>query len=460
MDITNEWSPLLKSGNLSGLTSQSRRSPFINFLLVLTGVLLISYTVSLRFITSVFDGNVAPMEFSHMDQRVQAIVQPYIDRGATALVSLPVDCPKEIQDVLYVISYLCGDPPGTRIQTRLDLACGKTIYITCPTSCSYPSTCTPPAAKFGWEANIHHPRYEWSDQAGYCGAVSVTIAAQSFGIWLSQHFIRMFAGPSNLGMVTPGWGQELDHLNMAVTLRNLKLDIDEWPAYTTTNTTEYMMWMQQQLAQKHPLIWLVILRGDPNIVSPGIHYNHVEPVFGIYSNYSLDEYHAENVIVHASDWDQLHYYRTFESLPDAVPLDGNCRESQMQAGHNEAFPCIDIPGPNFGYALKGVRDPKGRTIHISLDVKNPNEPNVSVGMPAIWFHNPTVIGEEPLQIGRSYTLFRFDDNPAKLPDDSDFENADYTKRYDFTALTTSFSYTDSMPIRSDTGVWYILVEKL
>jgi len=400
------------------------------------------------------------MNIVSVDKKIEEIIAPYVDMGATATISLPPDCPKDLFDVLYVVSYHCGDPPGTRIKTRLDYACGKTIYIVCPTECPSPSICTPPKAKYSYEANIHHPRYEWADQAGYCGAVSVTIAAQSYGIWISQHFVREFSPQDPLAMHTPGWGNELDHLNTAETLRNLKLDIEEWDWKATNDTEAYMRWMQKQLAQKFPLIWMVILRGDPNIVSPGVHYNHVEPVYGIYSNYSLDEYHPENVIVYASDWDQFHYYRSFESLPDAVPLEGNCKDAQTSPGHNEAYPCIDIPGPNFGYAIKGIIDPKGRAIRISLDVKNPNEPNVSVGLPAIWFENPTVYAEEDLKVGHKYSLFRYDHDVTKVPTNSDFENSEYTSRKDFTALTSSFAYTDEKPIRSDSGTYYVLVEQI
>merc|ERR1719499_533843 len=118
-------------------------------------------------------------------------------------------------------------------------ACDKAIYVTCPVDCPAPSICTPPPAEFKYEAPIHHPRYEWPNQAGYCGAVSVTIIAQSFGIWISQHFVRMHAVPAVNAETDPGWGTEVNHNNMVSTLNNLKLQVDEWPWRNTNSTTEY-----------------------------------------------------------------------------------------------------------------------------------------------------------------------------------------------------------------------------
>jgi len=372
-------------------------------------------------------------------------------------------CTKHNWDHLNVVTYNCGDPPGTRTLTRMIGACDKTIYVTCPSECPYPSVCTAPLAAYSYEATIHHPRYEWPNQAGYCGAVSITIIAQSYGIWLSQHFIRMHAPRNEYSEYDKGWGSEVDHHNIEETLANLKLDIDAWPWRTTNSSTEYFKFLQKNLVKKFPLVWFLILHGDPNIESPGIHYNHVEPIFGFYSNHSLDEYHPENVIVHASDWDELHYYRSFESLPDKLDFSGNCKNAPDAAGHNEAYPCIDDDGPNFAYAIKGLIDPKNRMIRISLDVHTAFEPNVADGKQAIWFNDPTIQAEEPLTPGKAYSLFRFDadfNDMSMIPVDSDFENSPYTWREDFTATSDDFLYTDSKPIRSDLGVYYALVEQL
>ena len=57
-------------------------------------------------------------------------------------------------------------------------------------------------------------------------------------------------------------------------------------------------------------------------------FGHVEPVWGIYSNHSLDDptVYPDDVLVHSSDQDLNPYYRPFHTLQDTPKMEGNCRE--------------------------------------------------------------------------------------------------------------------------------------
>ena len=48
------------------------------------------------------------MNIVSVDKKIEEIIAPYVDMGATATISLPPDCPKDLYDVLYVVSYHCG----------------------------------------------------------------------------------------------------------------------------------------------------------------------------------------------------------------------------------------------------------------------------------------------------------------------------------------------------------------
>ena len=48
------------------------------------------------------------MNIVSVDKKIEEIIAPYVDMGATATISLPPDCPKDLFDVLYVVSYHCG----------------------------------------------------------------------------------------------------------------------------------------------------------------------------------------------------------------------------------------------------------------------------------------------------------------------------------------------------------------
>eukprot|EP00494_Astrolonche_serrata_P000418 UN00422 len=131
-------------------------------------------------------------------------------------------------------------------------------------------------------------------------------------------------------------------------------------------------------------------------------------LFGEYiQNSSASDYTSDAVIVHGSDWDQNGYYRKLSSLPDTEKMNGNCKRALPIHGKNEMYPCFDIDGPNFGYAIQGITDPKKRTLRIPLNIGNYEDPNVRDGEPAINFTNYNITTEDPLTVGKNYTLFRF-----------------------------------------------------
>ena len=66
-------------------------------------------------------------------------------------------------------------------------------------------------------------------------------------------------------------------------------------------------------------------------------------MWGIYSNHPLDDENVydDDVILHASDQDQLPYYRPMSTLQDSPFMLGNCKHAQPGFGRNEMYPCFD-----------------------------------------------------------------------------------------------------------------------
>lgn len=64
---------------------------------------------------------------------------------------------------------------------------------------------------------------------------------------------------------------------------------------------------------------------------PNATYDHLETVFGIYSNHSLTDptVYPDDVLVHTSQFapdgiNNTGYYRRFDSLVDTTDMNGNC----------------------------------------------------------------------------------------------------------------------------------------
>lgn len=73
---------------------------------------------------------------------------------------------------------------------------------------------------------------------------------------------------------------------------------------------------------------------EHNAYDMGFYYDHVEPVFGIWSNHELSdtEVYDDDWFVMASDYSpdgvkNLGYFRKLDSYPDTFAMDGNCKNA-------------------------------------------------------------------------------------------------------------------------------------
>ena len=275
--------------------------------------------------------------------------------------------------------------------------------------CVPPGQCTAPDSKYSRIVTGPVPGQQWNIAGGFCGAFSVQHAALGVGAWVSQDLVRkanrMGPGPHNMhGDKTEGY--EVMPSNVAVTAEGLKLAYEEWDySQPVPQAAAFKKWLKSQLVQGRAIAWFPMCKGDPHQGYPGScpgggksgdvigHVDHVEAMYGIFSNHPLDdpEVYDDDWIVHTSDQDYMpyacylrpysyghsrgspgpfsalamvcltplplvargRYYRPFNSLEDTSAMEGNCAKAGRGFGKNEMYPCFDEK-VSYALAVKGL----------------------------------------------------------------------------------------------------------
>lgn len=319
--------------------------------------------------------------------------------------------------------------------------------------CQAPGTCTPPSATFSKVAPVN-PRGQWGDSGGYCGSLSIQTIALTHGAYISQDVVRKSTGPGG-GHGDAKWGYEILHTNIDEALTNLKLDYEgfDWQNSTQPQNIAYKKWLKYHLVNGAPVVWFVYCKGDGHDVYGFAHYDHIEPVWGVYSNHSLDDstVYDDDVIVHQSDWDQFGYYRPMHTLQDSPAMDGNCKNAVPGWKHNEAYPCIPEK-VNYGYAIKGVVDTGKKGLPVSLSVDLWSEPDLHFVQPATMHANVTV---SELTEGMSYGLYCYH-GADNVPEGGNYE-ANVHHNVTFEAKADIWEYADPVPFESNLAVYYFAI---
>jgi len=330
--------------------------------------------------------------------------------------------------------------------------------------CVPPGQCTPPHSKYSLRIPGPAPGQQWNINGGFCGAWSTQQCSLSVGAWISQDLVRK-ANKDQTGIEhnmhgdrTEGY--EVMPINVKYTATDLKLKSEEWDySQSAPQATAYKKWLKSHLVHGHCIVWFPICKGDGHDCYQGSCPNggqcdHVEPMFGIYSNHSLDDQtvYSDDWILHASDQDYEPYYRPISTLEDTLSMQGNCRHAGSGFGKNEMYPCFD-DHVTYGLAVTGI-NVQG-TLPVSLSVDITKEPNVRSGSRPSQIHGKvTVTG---LTSGTSYTIYRYK-STADLPSKQPFApNAEYTT--DFVASGTSYTWSDPHTFASNSATYYLAAAK-
>jgi len=329
--------------------------------------------------------------------------------------------------------------------------------------CVSPGICAPPSTAYSRVIRGPAPGQQWNINGGFCGAFSVQQTALAQGAWLSQDLVRKANrdGPTPHTMHGDSSnGYEVMPSNVAYTAKNLRLTYDEFD-YTQAKpqASAYKKWLKGRLSEGSAVVWFPLCKGDghecygggdcPN----GGAIDHVEPVFGIFSDSPLTDAtaHGDDWILHASDQDYEPYYRKMSTLEDDKSMQGNCKNAGSGFGKNEMYPCI-YDQVTYGLAVTGL-DIQG-TLPVSLMVDIQEEPNIrSYSRPSAVHGTVEVTA---LTKGYQYALYRFS-GTANLPRQAPYTG--YEHKTSFTAAGSSWTYQDPNTFLSNSATYYVAVEE-
>eukprot|EP00759_Apiculatamorpha_spiralis_P031902 PhF_6_TR33626/c0_g1_i1/m.49112 len=329
------------------------------------------------------------------------------------------------------------------------------------TKCVFPGTCSPPPNALNGFRLPTASRMQWAWKGGFCGAVSIQTLALAQGVWISQDLIRKAAAPGG-GHGHPATGYEILHTNIEGALTNLGLTYNAFDYLHTPlpQSQYYLPWLKQQLSLGYGVVWFIMCKGDGHNTYgiPNATYDHIEPVFGLYSNHSLTDptVYADDVLVHSSDYApdgdrNLGYFRRFDSLVDTTAMNGNCSLAQPIWMRNEMYPCLER-NFSFGYAITGLVRAGG--LRVSVDVGSVSEPNVRDHQLPVNFTSVSVTCYGVVQ-GQTYTVFRFDGGNVNVPVDVQEYNTYATNKWSVQGASSGVVVSkDPNPVLSSSAVAY------
>lgn len=335
--------------------------------------------------------------------------------------------------------------------------------------CVKPGLCVAPNTTYKAVSSGPTPGIQWEISGGFCGSWSIQQAALAHGAWISQDLIRKanidWVGPKVMHG-DPDLGYEILPINVGFTAGHLKLRYEEWDYNTTKpQAAAYKAWIKKHLLAGSPIVWFPMCKGDhgdgcyggagcPN----GGNLDHVEPMYGIFSNHPLNDsaVYEDDWILHASDQDRQPYFRRLAQLDDSPAMDGNCKDAQAFPGRNEMFPCFD-QSVTYGMAVQGLAvDGTVPTALIVNDVNDEpvDEPNVRTGHKSIKLQATLHI--QGLVSGATYTVFRYN-SVESLPRSPPFTGAE--RSMDFVATGIEWWWLDPSYFDSHSAVYYIVAPK-
>jgi hypothetical protein len=342
--------------------------------------------------------------------------------------------------------------------------------------CIAPGTCEPPQKSLFSAVFPASPRKQWPNSGGFCGSASIQTLALGYGAWVSQDVVRKSASGDGCGHGSATEGFEISTFNIGEALTNLQFQFDMFDSDNTPlpQSGTYLQWLKTHLVNLEPVVWFIMCQGDSHSAC-GQEWDHIEPVWALYSNNSLEGneeevvVYGDDVLAHASDYApdgeaNLGYYRAFNTLTDTAEFQGNCSEAQAGVGKNEMYPCL-AEDHDYGVAITG---PSADTERVALSVDSFEEPDLR-------FHQAPVnltgtVTAMNLNPGTAYIVYRWD---VSLPDDltapwamplptdkSAYETSGATSRFEFTAAATTKTWVDTEPILSSGATYYRVVQSV
>lgn len=296
----------------------------------------------------------------------------------------------------------------------------------------------PPATSFYiYPRQPLQPFYQWENNDGYCGEVSMMQAGLNNGQWMSQFNARLICGAglsqSGVNGACAAHGQEVNdnaqlliedpgtgvtgpntYAYAALCLSNSRLAATTFSysaqAVGTAGYEEYMSWVKQEVIRGHQVTIAVLLNGgsDPQ-------YDHEVAVIKIGTNHSAIDatYYPDDVVYFDDHGAYTLSGKEFTSNPSIPPGAGSDTKgctpyvfgytfaslANTRAGANaknaqaysivipgngkiqtynggSGYAPVTIAGPhNYGFSVAGPQDPAAVTLPVALTIAGPTVTN-------------------------------------------------------------------------------------
>ena len=212
------------------------------------------------------------------------------------------------------------------------------------------------------------PRWQWANNKGYCGEVSLISAGLYYGQYISQYEARAIAlknGPQNKDQLLLG-------KNDAMAASQMHLNAVEWDTASQETPEQFYTWVKEQVIKGYPVAigifmneYLFNISSKPN--AGDSEYDHIVPVIGIASNYVLSDptYHGDDVLTFSDNGlygDDVNPPYIFRFGFDAFLADreqANAKDGSIYSLNNDAS--------NYGIVITGVMDKNGDTVPVRVD---------------------------------------------------------------------------------------------
>jgi hypothetical protein len=285
--------------------------------------------------------------------------------------------------------------------------------------------------KFTWDSHVPD-RLQWNENTGYCGEVSLIIAAlQLGGAYFSQYDARTFAakpGARDVQEKHPFLVGENDQAASDAA----RLTYAEFDNSGSTDPKRYLAWIKKMVragsiagTSRSPAVVVtctvfmnyLLFYGDKDEGAGDPDYDHIVLAARVESDYDDDEYHADDLFtiadhgVWSPDPTAPPYYFTYAA--------GDFAATRRQANTNgHVYSLPDTSDGNFGIAHTGhvdaARECRPLSVQASVNSEEPEIKDKSEVRPAA---RPVTLSVTVtnLTVGEAYTLYVYDDE-TKVPE--------------------------------------------
>lgn len=305
------------------------------------------------------------------------------------------------------------------------------------------------------------PRYQWTNNAGYCGEVSTIMAGLKHGQYLSQYDVRALSAVKSKNVQTST--QYLVGVNDVNCAKNLRLNYIEYDGKTTNN---YLAWAKKMIRQGYAVTITVYMNHylfygmtDPD--AGDSEYDHIVSVYQIESKYDDDEYHADDVLTLEDHglWNPVTSGPVYLFNYTFAGFQGTRSSSNAKDG-----PIYTLPStvPNYGITHTGVTDTQGVlvpvTVSTSVNNEDPQIKKNSEVRPAA-SNLVLTITVSGLKSGVKYVMYWYSDEsavPTANFNANSKNNSGVHKSYTFTADSTGVHTVTESILSSDKAIFRAL----